>query len=87
MCMNTLMKADIFFFVTTIATVIFVILGSIALVYLIKILRSVKRATDAIEAKIESASERLDAMSESISQSGIFSLLFPGGKKRRRKAE
>ena len=81
--MNTLANANIFFLVTTIATVIFVILGSIAMVYLIKILRTVKRATDAIEARMESASERLDALSDSISQSGIFGFLFPGAKKRR----
>ena len=81
--MNTLMNANIFFFVTTIATIIFVILGSIALVYVIKILRAIKRETDAIESRIESASERMDAIGDTISRTGIFQFLFPGAKKRR----
>ena len=70
------MNANIFFFVT-----------SIALVYLIKILRAVKRATDAIEAKIESASERMDAIGDTLAASGIFRFLFPAAKKGRHKAE
>jgi beta-lactamase regulating signal transducer with metallopeptidase domain len=85
--MNTFMKADIFFFVATIATIVWVILGSIALVYLIKILRTIKRATDSIEARITDASEKLDALGEQISQSSIFRMIFGGGKKRRNKAE
>ena len=84
--MNTLMNANIFFFVTTIATIIFVILGSIALVYVIKILRAIKRATDAIEKTIDSAHERMDAIGDTISSTGIFQFLFPGTKKRRHKA-
>lgn len=85
--MHTFMKADIFFFVATIATVIWVILGSIALVYLIKILRTIKRATDAIEARIVDAGEKLDAFSEQLSQSSIFRMFFGGRKKRHNKAE
>jgi hypothetical protein len=43
--MNTLIHADIFFFVTTIFVVIIAIVMTIALIYLIKILHDVKTIT------------------------------------------
>ena len=85
--MNTLIKADIFFFVATIATVIFVILGSVALVYFIGILRNVKRATDSLRERIETTGQQLDALGEQIAASGIFRMIFGGVGKRRRKVQ
>ena len=82
-CMDTLMKADIFFFITTIAVIIFLILGSIAFVYLIKILRNIKRASDTLEHKIEVASEHADTLYHSIAESFLFNMLF--GKKKKTK--
>ncbi len=81
------MKADIFFFVATIATVIFLILGAVALAYLIGILRNVKRATDSLRERIETTGQQLDALGEQIAASGIFRLIFGGAGKRRRKVQ
>ncbi len=74
--MDTLIHADIFFFVATIATVIFTILISIALYYLISILKSVKQATDAIRDKVEVVNENLEAIRKKIVESFIFNFIF-----------
>lgn len=77
--MDTLMKANVFFFVTTIAVVVFMILGAVALVYIIKILRSIKRTADKLGVEIENASVHADALYHKIAESFLFNLLF--GKK------
>ena len=79
--MTTLIQANIFFFITSIAVVIFLILGIIAFYYIIGILRNIKKASDAIEHKIESVSEHADDLYHSIKESFLFSMLF--GKKRK----
>jgi len=55
--MDSLMKADIFFFVSTIFLVIFSILGLVGVIYVIKILHDVKN----IAAKIKNESENIIA--------------------------
>lgn len=47
--MNSLIKADIFFFVSTIALVVISIGIAIALVYLIRILRNVKDVSEKVK--------------------------------------
>ncbi len=73
------MKADIFFFITTIAVVIFTILGICISVYIIQILKNIKRASDRLEQSIESTFDHADALSQTIKESFLFNLLF--GKK------
>jgi len=51
--MDTLAKSDIFFFITSIAVIILTILGAIALVYAIKLLRDAK----AVMAEVKRQSE------------------------------
>lgn len=77
--MDTFMKADIFFFVTTVAVIVFLILGSIVLWYMIGILRDVKRASNTLERKIEEGSENLERMRQKVAESAVFNLVF--GKK------
>lgn len=79
--MDTLMKADIFFFVTTIAVAAFCIAGLIALACLIGILRDIKRATRKLEGELEAFGENADALYHKIAESFLFNLLF--GKRRK----
>ena len=81
--MDTLLKANIFFFVTTIAVIVFLVLGSIMFFYIIGILRNIKKASDKIEEKIDAAGEQVDTLYHSISNSFLFHLLF--GKKKKTK--
>lgn len=46
--MDTLIHADVFFFVTTIAVVVVATVLTIVLLYLVKILRNVKRITEQV---------------------------------------
>jgi hypothetical protein len=46
--MDTLIHADIFFFVTTIAVVVVGIALTVLIVYLVKVLRSVRKITDMV---------------------------------------
>lgn len=46
--MDTLIHADIFFFVTTIAVVVITIALTVLVVYLVKVFRNVRKITDAV---------------------------------------
>jgi hypothetical protein len=46
--MDTLIHADIFFFVTTIAVVVITIALTVLIVYLVKVFRNVRKITEAI---------------------------------------
>ncbi len=46
--MDTLIHADIFFFVTTIAVVVVTIALTVLIVYLVKVFRNVRRITDVV---------------------------------------
>lgn len=74
--MNTLIQADVFFFITTISVIIFTILSSIAMYYLIGGLRSFKRISKNLEHKIDTVGDEVDELKHRVSQSFIFNLLF-----------
>jgi hypothetical protein len=46
--MDTLIHADIFFFVTTIAVVVITIALTVLIVYLVKVFRSIRKIADAV---------------------------------------
>jgi hypothetical protein len=46
--MNTLIHADIFFFVTTVAVIVITIALTVLIVYLVKVFRSVRKIADAV---------------------------------------
>lgn len=73
---ETLIHADIFFFIASIGTVIFIILTSIAIYYLIGLLKNVRNLTNSLQNKVETASENLEEMRRKISESLIFNLIF-----------
>ncbi len=81
--MDTLIHADIFFFVTTIAVLVFLVLGSVAMVHLIGILNNVKYATRKMNTAIDNAQEEVDVLKSKIVESSIFSFIF--GKQRKHK--
>ncbi len=77
------MKANVFFFVTTIAVAIFAVLGIVIAVYVIRILRNIQRASDKLEQSIEALGEHAEALSDKISESFLFRLLFGKRAKKR----
>lgn len=81
--METLAKADIFFFVTTIAVVVVSIFLIILLTYTIFALRRLRRIVDIVEKNIDTASEEVKEIMTHIKESFLFNLVF--GRKRNHK--
>ncbi len=87
--MSTLVHADIFFFVTTIAVVVVAAVFTAALVYLVKILRDLKEVTAQVREETVLFREDLKGVRDEIRRDGftlrgIFSILakFFSGKER-----
>jgi len=81
--MESFIKADIFFFITTIILVIFAILVGIICFYVIKILKNVKDSTDTLKDEVKVAGKKLGELEQRIADSFIFNFLF--SKKKRKK--
>ncbi len=75
--METLIKADIFFFITSIAVIILAVFASIVMYYLIGALRNFRALARRLEKDIGNAGEEVEEMVERVSDSFIFSMLFP----------
>lgn len=74
--METIMKSDIFFFVTTIAVAIFTLLGTVILLQIIRVLRDIKRAAAKLEAEVSEIGEHAETLYRRISESFLFNLIF-----------
>lgn len=81
--MDTLMKADIFFFVTTIAVVIVAVAILAALYYVVGAVKKLEAYADRIEDKLMDASVEVREMSEDIRDSFIYNLIFKKKKRKR----
>ncbi len=70
------MKADIFFFVTTIAVVLVSIFLGVALYYTIVALRKIRELCDTVEKNIDTTNDELKGIISRIKESFLFNLLF-----------
>lgn len=68
--METFVKADIFFFVTTIAVVLLTIILSIIMFYLISILRYIRHISQIAKDQAEELSDDIDDLREEIKTKG-----------------
>lgn len=68
--MNTLMKADIFFFITAIAVIILGILLAILVVYIIKISRDIKYISGKAKNEADLISQDLSDLRENVKEKG-----------------
>jgi uncharacterized membrane protein len=80
--MNTLLHADIFFFIATIGFVVIFILVMIALIYLILLFKTIHRISLKIEKDIDTIGDTAKNFIMQLWESTIFSWLF--GKKRKK---
>jgi urea transporter len=83
--MDTLLKADIFFFVSTIAVVLVTIAIVIVSVYAIKALEQARSALKEVEEHVGDTTEDVKDMLFDLRESTIFRLLFRKRKKNKRK--
>jgi len=69
--METLIHADIFFFVSTIALVLIAIALIVVLIYIIKILRTVSAVSDRVKEESSEIIDDLKTLRTSIKQEGV----------------
>ncbi len=81
--METLVKADIFFFVTTIAVVVLVSVLVIAGYYVVQILRNFRDVSEDVKKAVATASGDFETIHEKITSSSLFGFMF--GKKAKAK--
>lgn len=68
--METFLKADIFFFVTTVIAVLFAVLGIVGVYYVIKILRDVSYLSQRAREEGDKIINSVDEIREEISKGG-----------------
>lgn len=90
--METLVKSDVFFFITSIAVVLFTIIGLVAAFYLIKISRNISEITERAKEQAGKISDDIDDLRVNIKKEGVQALKkikfisnFFGGKKTKNK--
>jgi len=68
--MDDFLKQDIFFFVTTVAVVIFTVLSAIVIIYIIKISRDIKYISKKAKTQSDLISEDLSQLRENVKEKG-----------------
>src|SRR3989338_3772139 len=81
--METIMKADIFFFISSVATVVLVILVSILLLYFIKAGRNLYLLSEALKGRFKDSEEFVAELRDRLENNMIFRLFFPTSRKRK----
>lgn len=74
--MTEILQANIFFFITAMAVVVFTTFLCVAVFYLIKILRSVKNITERIDQGSETIAEDIKQLREYIAEGSLISQLI-----------
>jgi len=71
--MSEVLQANVFFFITSIAVVVFSVLVCIAVYYVIKILKTIRRITDRIDEGTETIAEDVSHVREFFTSGSMFS--------------
>ncbi len=74
--MSEILHANIFFFIASLATIAFSIFICIALYYLVKILQSVRRIVDRVEAASDQVADDIATAREYVVSGGLVSYLI-----------
>lgn len=82
--METLIKADIFFFISSIATVVLSILLSVVLYYFIKAGRNLYLLTEQLQNKFQDSEEFVMELRERLENNPMFQFFFPMMYKRKK---
>lgn len=91
--MNEVLHANIFFFIASIATVIFCVLTCIILYQVIKIMKAIRSIVERIEAGSERIAEDVAHVRSLVSNGGMMSRIISfvmgatGGSRRRRRSQ
>lgn len=84
--MESLIKADIFFFISSIATIVLTVLVSVFLFYLIKAGKNLYLLSEALKGDFKESEEFVLELKERLEDNMVFQFFFPLSRKRRRLA-
>jgi hypothetical protein len=82
--MESLMKADIFFFISSVATVVLTVLTSVLLFYFIKAGKNLYALSEALKSGFKDSEEFVTDLKERLEDNMVFRLFFPPARRRRR---
>jgi hypothetical protein len=82
--METIVKADIFFFISSVATVIVTVLLSIVLFYLARAGRNLHQITQKLQEHFRDSEEFVLDLKERIEENIFFRLFFPPARSQRK---
>lgn len=80
--MESLIKADIFFFISSVATVMLAVLVFILLFYLIKAGKNLYRISEALKNNFKESEEFVTELKERLEDNIVFRLFFPPARKK-----
>ena len=81
---DSFIKADIFFVIASVATIILVILLSILLIYFIKAGKNLYKLTEALKDGFKGSEEFVAELRERLEDNMVFRLFFPPSRRRRK---
>ncbi|MFH0739897.1 MAG: hypothetical protein V1819_02235 [bacterium] len=84
--MESLIKADVFFLISSVATVVLTILISILLFYLIKAGKILYKISKALKGGFKESEEFIMELRERLENNIVFRIFFPLPKKSRKKS-
>lgn len=85
--MESFIKADIFFFISSLATIVLAVLVSFLLYYLIKAGKNLYMLTEALKSNLKDSGEFVAELRERLENNIFFRLFFPLPRKSRREGE
>jgi hypothetical protein len=85
--METLLKADIFFFISTLATVVITVMAAVLLFYLIRARKSLNNLLNMLKDNLGAGEEFVSDLRERMEENVIFRTFFPPAKKSKRKTK
>jgi len=80
--MESILKSDIFFFITSISVVVITLFFLVALFYFIKILRNFYKISTILKSYAEDTDSELREMANHVRQSKLFTFIFGKSKEK-----
>lgn len=81
--MDSLIKADIFFFIASIATVVLALLMSVLFIYLVKAGKNLYMISEALKGGLKDSEEFIEELRERLENNVVFRMFFPPVRKKR----
>ncbi len=85
--MESLIKADIFFFISSVATIVLTLLLSVLFFYLIRAGRNLYMLTEALKDGFKGSEDYIAELRDRLEDNMVFRMFFPPARRRRRSAK